>query len=177
MAAKMFFRLALTFLCASLLAAIQLSSQTRNRKPEEAQARPPLLLRLVISDPTVCVQGNLDLEIELRNISPQRVSVNPKHILYQITFDRDGGARSTTSEDFWKPKVPQMVSLEPGASYRTTVKYKLDDPFFLVAGIYRTHIAYGQFSAASPSSPELYTGVVDSNVVLFEVRNCSAENP
>jgi hypothetical protein len=170
-------RIAVSLLvCTVLLFTTQVSSRNQNHELDKKDGPAPLLFRLVILKPSICERDHLDLEIELRTVSAGRVLIDPTDVLYQITFDRKGGGKGTTNDNLRSPKIEQFVSLQPGESYRKKIAYPFSDSFLSTEGVYRMSLSYGQFAPPSASFADLYRGVVDSNVVLFEVRDCSNGN-
>lgn len=131
----------------------------------------PLRYRLIVSEPTVCRSEGISLEIELENTSSQGVLIDPTALLYSVSISRAGGALVPTGDRMGKITPDQLVALEPGRSYRKTTSYPLKSKFFSV-GLYSIHVTYGQFADFSPKVPDLYIGVVESNRVLFEIKDC-----
>ena len=131
----------------------------------------PLRYRFVISEPTVCRNEGISLELELENTSSHRVLVDPTALLYSVNISRTGGSIVPTGDRMGKITPDQLVALEAGDSYRKTVSYPLQGKFFSV-GLYSIHVTYGQFADFSPEVPDVYIGVVESNRVLFEIKGC-----
>jgi hypothetical protein len=156
-----------------LLACMQVSPLGQDTKTQRVEPKPPLRYRLIVSEPSVCFKDDITLELELQNTSDHKVSIDPRVLLYMVDISRDHGATSSTG-DVWGPKVrpDQTVDLAPGQSYRKTTPYSLQRKFFSAAGLYNIEVIYGQFTDPYPELPDLYTGVVDSNKVLFEIKDC-----
>lgn len=142
--------------------------QSANTRQVEKQ---PLRYRLIVSEPTVCRNEGISLELELENTSSHRVLIDPTALLYSVSISRAGGALSPTGDRMGKITPDQLVALEGGSSYRKTISYPLQGKFFLV-GLYSIHVTYGQFADFSPKVPDVYIGVVESNRVLFEIKDC-----
>jgi hypothetical protein len=113
----------------------------------------------------------MSLELELENTSSHRVLLDPTALLYSVNISRTGGSIVPTGDRMGKITPDQLVALEAGSSYRKTVSYPLQGKFFSV-GLYSIHATYGQFADFSPKVPDLYIGVVESNRVLFEIKDC-----
>jgi hypothetical protein len=131
----------------------------------------PLRYRFIVSEPSVCRNDGISLELELENTSSHRVLIDPTALLYSVSISRAGGALVPTGDRMGKITPDQLVALEAGRSYRKTISYPLQGKFFSV-GLYSIHATYGQFEEFSPKVPDLYTGVVESNKVLFEIKDC-----
>jgi len=131
----------------------------------------PLRYRLIVSEPTVCRNEGISLELELENTSSHRVLIDPTGLLYSVSMSRVGGALVPTGDRMGKITPDQLVALEGGSSYRKTISYPLRGKFFLV-GLYTIYVTYGQFADFSSKAPDLYIGVVESNRVLFEIKDC-----
>ena len=144
---------------------------------EKNENKAPLRFRIILPEPSVCAKTHLDLEIELQNTSTHAILIDPKGLLYQLSFDADNGGKAVTNDPGPNSKPGPFVTLAPGESYIKAMPYRLDDALFSSAGIYRVQLKYGQFSPPSAGSQDLYTGSVDSNVALFELRECRAANP
>jgi hypothetical protein len=144
-------------------------SQGANTRQVEKQ--PPLRYRLIVSEPTVCQNEGISLELEVENTSSHRILIDPTALLYSVTISRSGGSVVPTGDRMGKITPDQLVTLEGGSSYRKTISYPLHGKFFVV-GLYSIHVTYGQFADFSPKDPDLYIGVVESNTVLFEVTDC-----
>lgn len=133
----------------------------------------PLQLRLIVSEPKTCLLDHLTLAVELRNIAERNISVDPRGLLYQMTFASKTAVKGSTHDIFGDRTPEHFVVLRPGESLRKNFAYPLNDPFFEAAGVYSLAIKYGQFSAPSKDDASLYKGSVMSNSVLFELRDCS----
>jgi len=149
-----------------------ISAHSQNT-PAERNEAVPLRLRLIVSEPSVCAKASISLELELQNVSAHRVMVDPKGLFYQVDFSSQHGGKGATHEAWGRAKSVGFIALAPGESYRKSVPYSLDDGFFSSAGIYTVELSYGQFVQPSAGLPDLYRGAIDSNAVLFEVRDCS----
>ena len=134
-------------------------------------AKQPLRYRLIVSEPTVCRNEGINLELELENTSSHRVLIDSTALLYSVSVSRAGGALVPTGDRMGKITPDQLVALEGGGSYRKTISYPLQGKFFSV-GLYSIHVTYGQFVDFSPKVPDLYIGAVESNRVLFEIKDC-----
>ena len=142
--------------------------QSANTRQVEKQ---PLGYRLIVSEPTVCRNEGISLELELENTSSHRVLIDPTALLYSVSISRAGGALVPTGDRMGKITPDRLVTLEAGSSYKKTISYPLQGKFFSV-GLYSLHVTYGQFAEFSPKVPDLYIGVVKSNRVLFEIKDC-----
>jgi hypothetical protein len=131
----------------------------------------PLRYRTIVSEPSVCMNDSISLELELENTSDHRVLVNPAVLLHRIDISREGGAIQPTGDSIGKISPEQFVALEPGQSYRKTRPYLLKDKFF-TTGLYSIRLTYGQFADPSSEFPDLYKGIAESNAVLFEIKDC-----
>ena len=131
----------------------------------------PLRYRVIVSEPTVCRNESISLELELENTSSHKVLIDPTALLYSVSTSRAGGALGSTGDRMGKITPDQLVALEGGSTYRKTISYPLQGKFFLV-GLYSIRVTYGQFADFSPKVPDLYIGIIESNRVLFEVKDC-----
>lgn len=131
----------------------------------------PLRYRTIISEPSVCRNDSIRLELELENVSNRRVLVDARALLHAVSVSREGGAVQSTGDLVGKIPPEQLVALEPGQSYRKTTSYPLQGKFFTL-GLYSIHLTYGQFADSSPEFPDLYKGTAESNPVLFEIKAC-----
>jgi hypothetical protein len=61
------------------------SSQSANTQQVE---KPPLRYRLIVSEPSVCRNEGLSLELELENTSSHRVLIDPTALLYSVNISR-----------------------------------------------------------------------------------------
>lgn len=142
--------------------------QSANTKKVTTQ---PLRYRAIVSEPSVCLNDSISLELELENLSTHRVLIDPRALLHTVSVYREGGAVQSTGDLIGKISPEQLVALEPGQSYRKTISYPLHDKFFAI-GLYNIHLTYGQFADPSPEFPHLYKGTVESNTLLFEINDC-----
>jgi hypothetical protein len=158
-----------------LFVCLHLAPLSRATKTNRAEAEPELRYRLIVIEPSVCHREGITLELELQNTRNHKISIDPRVMLYMIDIRRDLSAMVPTS-DLMGPKVrpDQTVDLAPNQSYRKTIKYPLQDNFFLTAGVYTIQVTYGQFTDPYPALPDLYAGAVKSNKVLFEIKDCDA---
>jgi hypothetical protein len=136
-----------------------------------ARERQPLRYRLIVSKPSVCPNESIELELELENASNHRVLIDPRALVHTVSISREGGGVGSTGDFMGKITADQLVALEADRSYRKTISYPLQGKFFL-GGLYSIHVTYGQFAKPSPKLPDLYTGTVESNTVLFEIKDC-----
>ena len=159
--------------CFFFLACMQAAPLGQNSRTILAQMEPELRYRLIVLKPSVCQNEGIMLEVELQNTRDHKISINPRVLFHEISISRDGGATSSTG-DLMGPKVrpDQTVDLTAGQSYRKTIQYSLKDKFFSLPGIYSIQVSYGQFTYAYSALPDLYAGVVESNKVLFEIKDC-----
>jgi hypothetical protein len=134
-------------------------------------AKQPLRYRAIISEPSVCLNDSISIELELENASNHRVSVDSRALLHTVSVSREGGAVESTGDLIGKISPEQLVALEPGQSYRGTSSYPLKGKFFTM-GLYSIRLTYGQFADSSPDFPDLYKGTSESNPVLFEIKGC-----
>jgi hypothetical protein len=134
-------------------------------------AKQPLRYRAIISEPSVCLNDSISLELELENASNHRVLVDARALLHTVRVSREGGAVLSTGDLVGKISPEQLVALEPGQSYRKTTSYPLQGKFFTI-GLYSIHLTYGQFADSFPDFPDLYKGTAESNPVLFEIKAC-----
>lgn len=158
---------------AAVLISLAIATAAHSRRQIEAPVSAPLKLRIIISDPDVCIKQKLNLEIELQNVSEKQVLIDPKGVFYQLSFSSKTGAMGSTHDSGYSDEAVQYVSLQPGESYRKQIPYSVNAPFFSAPGLYRVQISYGQFNDPSTTSQGLYRGVAVSNVVLFEIADCS----
>jgi hypothetical protein len=149
----------------------------QSRKTEGTEKKSPLRYRLIVSNPSVCQKDGISLELEIQNTSDHRVTIDRRLLLYQLSISRTGGATGFTGDIITKITQENAVELAPDQSYRKTVPYTLKDRIFSVVGLYTVQVTYGQFADPFPSLPDLYQGVVESNRVLFEIKNCDSNNP
>jgi|SRR5690348_1536289 len=131
----------------------------------------PLRYRMIVSEPSVCLNDTISLELELENVSSRRILVDPRALLHSVTISREGGASQSTGDLMGKILPEQLVALEPGQSYRETSSYALHGKFFTI-GLYSIDVLYGQFFDPSSEFPDLYKGTAESNTVLFEIKDC-----
>lgn len=145
-----------------------LLAQISNSKEVTGQ---PLRYRFIISQPSVCVNDSINLELELENVSNHRLLVDTRALLHTVSISREGGAVQSTGDLVGKISSEQLVALEPGQSYRKTTSYPLRGKFFTI-GFYGIHLTYGQFADSSAEFLDLYKGTAESNKVLFEIKAC-----
>lgn len=160
---------------AVLLVSARFSGWSQGISKGQPEDNHPLQFRVIAVPPTSCVGGHIDLELELRNITGRQVVIDPRGISYQISFTSEHGGRTVTSDPGPNPSSGQLITLNQNDSFRKTMMYGLDDPFFSTEGVYRVKLAYGQFARASSSQPHLYRGTIDSNEILFEIHACEAK--
>jgi hypothetical protein len=134
-------------------------------------AKQPLRYRAIISEPSVCRNDSVSLDLELENVGNRRVLVDTRALLHSVGVSREGGAVQSTGDLVGRIPPEQLVALEPGQSYRKTTLYPLQGKFFTV-GLYTIHLTYGQLADSSPELPDLYKGTAESNPVLFEIKAC-----
>jgi len=148
----------------------------------------PVLLRLVMPEPTVCVGSKtIEAEVELRNVSGQPLGLTVAGIGYSVHFravettGESGGVCCRSSDsvgDPWPDTSPgKLTILQPGQSYHTKRELGLDDKFFSWPGIYKVSIDYsGRFKppARDDSSIQVFDGFLESNWVLFELQACNS---
>lgn len=146
--------------------------QSQNSHTGEAQEKAPLRYRLIVSEPSVCAKEGINLELELENVSSGDVLVDPRELLHTVDISRTGRA-IVSRGDLMAKASSDFIALAPGRSYRKSVAYPLQGSLFSIAGLYNIHVSYGQFEDPSPKVPGLYKGVVQSNTVLFEIKDCS----
>jgi hypothetical protein len=130
-----------------------------------------LRYRLIVSEPSVCRNEGLSLELELENTSSHRVLIDPTALLYSVNISRARANIIPTGDRMVKITPDQLIALEASGSYRKTIPYLLQGKFLLV-GLYSIQVTYGQFAQFSPTVSDLYVGVVESNKVLFEIKDC-----
>jgi hypothetical protein len=156
----------------SLIACVKAGPASQTGDSTTAHEKKPLRYRLIALEPSVCLDQSIDLEFELENTSNRKVLIDPRALLTSVMIFHEVGARVTRADLWGKIPGDQMVSLEPGKYYRKTTSYPLHDKFFSAAGVYSIQATYGQFGHVSPELPDLYRGYVESNTVLFELREC-----
>lgn len=132
----------------------------------------PLHYKIAVSKTTVCPHEAISLELELQNTSGHKVLIDQSGLVYSVSISRNGGGMGSTGDRMGRITTGQLVSLEAGKSFKRTVPYPLQGDFFSVVGSYRIHVSYGQFSEPSSKLPELFRGVVESNTVEFQIKNC-----
>jgi len=150
----------------------QVLSFSQNVKNGEARENPPLRYRLIVSKPAVCAKEGITLELELQNTTDHRISIDPRGLLHTVEISRPGAGIVPTGDLTMKVTRDQAVGLAPDQSYRKTIRYPLQSSIFSVADVYTIKVTYGQFTDPFPALPDLYKGVVDSNSVLFEIKDC-----
>jgi len=148
--------------------------ETSDRANPRSYQQPPLRYRVVAVQPEICEGKDLDLELELENTSNHTLATDPKALSYQVSITGEGQGSSSVADPLRKPSASQLVTLPPGKSYRTTVRYPLKEARFPL-GIYRIRFTYGQFADESPTLPNLFRGTIDSNVVLFHIIDCERD--
>jgi hypothetical protein len=145
----------------------------RRNVSEEQEKQPPLKFTAIIQKPTVCSNGFLEFDVELRNISLEDVLVEPRNAFYQMHFTKQNGHKVITGDPGpGSPVLTDYIKLKPGESHRQSRKYGLEGKFFQSPGTYKVVLTYGQFSAPS-SLPNLFRGTIDSNLILFEEKDCT----
>ena len=155
-----------------LIACIKAAPSSQTADSTTVLEKKPLRYRLIALEPSVCMNQSVDLEFELENTSNQKVLIDPRALLTSVTIFHEVGARVTRADLWGNIPRDQLVSLEPGKYYRKTTSYPLHDKFFAAAGVYSIQATYGQFAHVSPEIPDLYRGSIESNTVLFELRDC-----
>jgi len=139
---------------------------------EAAHKKKPLRYRLIALEPRACLNQTIDLELELENTANQKILIDPQALLSSVMIFQGNRARDSRADLMGKTPRDQFIPLEPGNSYRKTMSYSLHDKFFSVAGVYSIQATYGQFADLSRELPDVYRGYVESNTVLFELREC-----
>lgn len=70
-----------------------------------------------------------------------------------------------------------LVMLTPGSSHRRSILLPLADSFYRTDGIYRLSLSYsGDLQAkrgAGGKVSNLLKGTLDSNEIIFEIRDCN----
>jgi hypothetical protein len=136
----------------------------------------PLRYRVILSEPVVCTDTAITLELEVENSSNRQILIDPRGLLYQVTISGDASGSSSVGDLMDNPKSTDYVALGPHESYRKTVNYPLVKvALFSREGLYSLRLTYGQFAVPSPKSLNLFRGSVKSNVVLFRLKACSRE--
>ena len=154
------------------LGCFPVGSLCQSTKANGVREKTPLRYRLIVSRSSVCPNEAITLELELENVSNHKVLIDPRGLLHNVDISRTGGAIVPRGDVMGKITQDQVVALGPGKSFRKTLVYPLQDSFFTVMGLYSIKVTYGQFAHPSPALRDLYIGVVESNVVLFEIRDC-----
>ncbi len=158
--------LALPFICF-----LQSPVHLQTDRPAGTSEGAPVTFRVIASEPRVCPQHGLELELELENISNRKIAALPNGLTYQVVVTGDGRGTSTVADLLRKPLSSELVTLSPGQSYRKTVRYPINRDN-LPPGVYGIQLTYGQFVAPSSTFPDLFRGTIDSNVVLFQILEC-----
>jgi len=147
------------------------SSTLRFQEPSKSKSQEKLRLRILATNPEVCTNGTLKLEIELQNVSHDPVLVDPRGVLYRISLSGDQKSETTVSDPGpGGRRLPDYVTLKPGDSFRRETTLPAANSIFVSEGIYKVRVTYGQFKDDGPSG--LYRGVVESNYVLFRTNEC-----
>jgi hypothetical protein len=134
---------------------------------------------VIVSEPVVCTDSAITLELEMQNLSDHEILIDPRGLLYQVTVLGDSGGSNSVGDLMDDPKPSKSIgyfSLPPKEAYRKTIKYPLVKmPLFSRAGLYSLRLRYGQFALPSPKFLNLFRGSIESNEVLFRLKACSHE--
>jgi len=133
-----------------------------------------LRYRVVISEPIVCTGAGINLELALQNVSDHRLLIDPAGLTYQITISGESSGSSSVGDPITSLKATKYIALIPGESYRKSIFYPRNKgELFSHEGLYTLRITYGQFALPSPKIANLFRGTVESNSVLFKIKECS----
>lgn len=155
-----------------LVGCIKAAPPSQTLDSDAAHKKKPLQYRLIVLEPHACLNQSINLELELENMANKKVLIDPRALLSSVMVFHGDGALESRADLGGNTPLHQLVSIEPGKSYRKTTSYPLHDKFFSAAGLYSIQVTYGQFAHVSPELPDLYRGYVESNTVLFELRDC-----
>lgn len=155
-----------------LVACVKAAPTSQTAGSEAAQKKKPLQYRLIALEPRACLNQSINLELELENTANKRVLIDPRALLSSVMIFHADRALESRADLWGSIPIDQLVSIEPGKYYPKTTSYPLHDKFFSAAGVYSIQVTYGQFAHVSPELPDLYRGYVESNTVLFELREC-----
>lgn len=132
----------------------------------------PLEYRLILKEPTVCSGEALEFEIEVRNISDHPVTIDPPGLLYEVSTRGNHEASGSVSDPMSVAGAAKFVELRPGDAFRKTIAYPMKTSLSNRAGFYHLSTTYASFKDADPEHPALYKGLIRSNEVIFEIKDC-----
>ena len=157
-----------------------------NQRPKHSshEASSDIVLRIIASRSTVCSGSSVGLELELRNVSKQALSLLPDGI-GSIHFRTTRTAANqlfpefayldTRFDPFPHEKPSNLIALQPGESYRFVASLPLKDEFFKSDGFYKVKIDYDGTlhpSSAQNGTPPQFRRDIESNWLIFEIEDC-----
>jgi hypothetical protein len=138
-----------------------------------AQAPARIAVRLVAPAPIVCLGSNtVELEALLTNNGESAIEITRDGIRYGVELvkkDNKGkeDRRHIVREidpDSWETLKPQQTIIVP-------FKEPITEPFFDRSGVYQIQIRYGVYGRKVDSSAQ-FSGAINSNSVMFEIKAC-----
>jgi hypothetical protein len=148
-----------------------------------AEASQLLSFRIVAPLSTVCAGSGITVEVSIRNISANPVSLLPETVK-AIHFEAERPIPNQLvpeyafADEMAQPRLSsesqEPTTLQPGQSYNYSILLKND--FFKTAGLYKVSLEYGGGTYArknrAPEGPSLFDGRLESNWLIFEVEQC-----
>ena len=147
---------------AVLLGAMPVKAQKQSAEEIKAkESKPALELKLSTLTPSLCIDSELVLEMEITNAGTEAVKINKaglwKYFSYGFSGPGVGGRGGGSAEGSSGGKAEEVL-LQPGMIYRSSHKFSLVDEFFAEQGNYTLKTSLGSS---------------DSNKIEFELFQCS----
>ncbi|MEZ5306102.1 MAG: hypothetical protein R2684_03035 [Pyrinomonadaceae bacterium] len=135
----------------------------------QSNGSPPLGVKIALikakNSPRV-----LTIKAEITNISKEKIIIDKNSIGYATSFYSGNGSLLLQNEISSAYEGNYLV-LSPNESYEEVMKIELTDDFFADEKEYRMSIYYGQFLERSYEDLVIWRGTVESNQILFCLRN------
>jgi hypothetical protein len=147
---------------------------------DEDEEESGLLLILRIPKPKVCLGSKfLMLRAELVNVSTRPIRIDKRVFWLGFSYINS----SLDMFDGSRPRIgfsighhgphynPKFFVLKPGATYKTSFKYDLDEDAFQGPGVFEIETSYRQLYKPEGVA-DVFAGIIDSNKAAFEIVQC-----
>ncbi len=159
------------------LALILISCNTAIHGQDDEKS--PLKLTIKLETKQICNEDSLKLAVWMKNVSENSVIVDTTMINTRTIGSWSGrtakgfvGVGTSSISHSGRPAKPNFIVLNPGESYETDTKYKVEAHDIVASIKYTLKIGYGQTSRSVFEELEVWRGFVYSNDVSVSVEPC-----